>query len=394
MMLGAHRTRVALVGDSLTVGDGKWRPNECSVASYKCRGSYPHLLEALMGKQQYEVRSFGASGRSIASLMPPGCPPSLRGESSTQPHQNVTCTTALIQTPLIASLVDFHPAIIAVLLGTNDAKRRLFGEHLSDVARTVESQMTLLLRALLRALSENMPLVLVLKPPATMADMVPPSTCARPAALPAPSGVQMRPADSTCVVNATSCTAMHTCFYNPHGCTNLHICLTCGSAPPGIPKHFGRGNSTSTDLLSTDNCVNADALEMSRAGVAWAANAAAKIWSSAPAGDHPCSAGLHLLPAIPLTPDWRTFMDPIHPRPLGSAAIACHVHDSIMQRCDSTMSARADSAMNERYHRFCDVVSRVAVAPTRGGLEHLMRIEKAMWNASQGEAACWHPSCI
>ena len=375
-MLAARRVRVACVGDSLTVGDNQygtdgrplWAPERCK-ATALCHGSYPAVLQALLGAQDYDVREFAAHSVSINSVLST-CP--LNRSSAIRSHADHSCAAEnarLSRIPLVLDLAAFKPAMVVMMLGTNDAVWSIVRNN-TNVVRTVESQMSLLLRALLQTMAGDLPLVLVLQPPPTMAEM-PREGCSEPTPPPqsAKLGVYIRPSGSTC-----SCAAMHTCHFNPGGCRFFYRCLTC------LPNETVYMRPDSNITVGRAGCVRADAIGHVRLGVKRATESAAEAWSTAAvlAGNesNPCGAGLHVARPIPIAADWQMFSDPYHLRPAGSAAIACHVHASLMSHCGAM---GADREMRDRQAQLCEVVTRVASQPSRAGsqqhLDHALKVQ-------------------
>ena len=98
------RTRVACMGDSITRGNashepgenGTHRPHKPKIAN---RGNFPLELQRLMGAS-WEVRNFGHGGRSVVGA------------------------SAYDRTAEFERACRFAPAIVLLMLGTNDAKVR------------------------------------------------------------------------------------------------------------------------------------------------------------------------------------------------------------------------------------------------------------------------------
>ena len=98
------RTRVACMGDSITRGNashepgenGTHRPHKPKIAN---RGNFPLELQRLMGAS-WEVRNFGHGGRSVVGA------------------------SAYDKTAEFERACRFAPAIVLLMLGTNDAKVR------------------------------------------------------------------------------------------------------------------------------------------------------------------------------------------------------------------------------------------------------------------------------
>jgi acyl-CoA thioesterase I len=95
-------TRVACMGDSITRGNashepgenGTHRPHKPKIAN---RGNFPLELQRLMGGS-WEVRNFGHGGRSVVGA------------------------SAYDKTAEFERACRFAPAIVLLMLGTNDAK--------------------------------------------------------------------------------------------------------------------------------------------------------------------------------------------------------------------------------------------------------------------------------
>ena len=98
------RTRVACMGDSITRGNashepgknGTHRPHKPKIAN---RGNFPLELQRLMGAS-WEVRNFGHGGRSVVGA------------------------SAYDKTAEFERACRYAPAIVLLMLGTNDAKVR------------------------------------------------------------------------------------------------------------------------------------------------------------------------------------------------------------------------------------------------------------------------------
>ena len=96
------RTRVACMGDSITRGDashepgenGTHRPHKPKIAN---RGNFPLELQRLMGAN-WDVRNFGHGGRSVVGA------------------------SAYDKTAEFERACKFAPAVVLLMLGTNDAK--------------------------------------------------------------------------------------------------------------------------------------------------------------------------------------------------------------------------------------------------------------------------------
>jgi lysophospholipase L1-like esterase len=95
----AHHANVACVGDSITAGVGA------------ARGwAYPSQLQRMLGPTDYTVRNFGVSG---ATLLRHGDKPyDLK--------------------PAFKAALDFKPAIVILMLGTNDTKPQNWGPHQAE----------------------------------------------------------------------------------------------------------------------------------------------------------------------------------------------------------------------------------------------------------------------
>jgi acyl-CoA thioesterase I len=96
-----QRTRIACLGDSITVGSTLRHPKE---------ESYPVRLGELVG-DAYEVRGFGVPGATILR----------KGDT---PYR---------EQPEFASARAFAPDIVVVLLGTNDSKPHHVGLHAAEL---------------------------------------------------------------------------------------------------------------------------------------------------------------------------------------------------------------------------------------------------------------------
>ena len=344
------RTRVACLGDSLTHGDdGKsdsWA--KCGIASSACRGSYLSMLQLLLG-WSFEVKGFATNGLQLVQIVPPDC------RSGHETHTD-SCRAALDRTPFVRDLLEYKPTIQVILLGTNDGMDSLIGG--SGVAHIAHSFKALMLR-LLRVLHGHARLTLLMEPPTTMAEVPrkPDGSCGQHE-LPPPSiskSIYYRVNGSTC-----DCHAMHMCYYGG-GC-DIKRCLSCGlNETVAIPR------------FDLSRCVRVDALVQIRRGIRQLLDEAADSGEhgASAASDSQCAAGLYGIPSIPVAASWFTFTDIYHFRPVGSAAMACHVHAHIMSRCES-MKDRLEMA--RRHETYCKPVMRVAERPTRDSLRGLIPV--------------------
>ena len=355
------RTRVACLGDSLTHGDdGKtdsWPKQSCGIATFACRGSYLSVLQLLLGSYYYEVKGFAANGLQLAHLVPPDC------RSGHEIH-NESCRAALDRVTFVRDLLKFKPSIQVILLGTNDAMDFLIGEGV--VTHTAHSFKALMLR-LLRVVHGHARLTLLMEPPTTMAEVPrkPDGSCGQHEN-PPPSiskSIYFRPNGSTC-----ECQATHMCYYGG-GC-DVKRCLSCGlNETVNIPR------------FDISRCIRVDALVEIRRGVRQLVNETVDsgVHHASAASDLHCAGGLYGLPPIPVAASWFTFMDIYHFRPVGSAAMACHVHAHLMSRCES-MKDRLEMA--KRHEMYCKPVMRVAERPTRASLWGLIPIFGSLRNWS------------
>lgn len=320
------------------------------------------MLQVLLGADRYLVENFGQSGLPLAELMPSGCAPALHEANASVMH---ACVAALRKTPLVTKVARFQPTALVLMLGTNDALQSMIwrsGEH--GIAQQISVKMLLLVRALQSEIGHD-PQVFILQPPLTVAEVAagaPPHSCATPGGVPPQGwGLHLRPLGSTC-----SCAAMHTCLYNPAlKCTQLFRCITCG--PTERIPHPVNSLTNKNATISRAYCIRVDVLAQVRRGVASAAK------------------HFHSVPPLPMTPDWSIFMDPYHYRPIGSAAIACHVRSSLTQVSPSssrdgdvgvtTAAARNASTL------FCESVMRFVARPSPEGLKQLAPLEHAVLTA-------------
>ena len=354
------------------------------------------MLQALLDARHYYVEDFGESGRSLASLMPPGCPPGLHEKAAqpgelNQPNASA-CEKAMLSMRLVISVKRFQPSMLVVMLGTNDAQHQHVRNQLLDqVAHVVEARLSLLLRVLRSrnggAIGELPPYTLVLQPPPTMAEI--PSwgiwaargTCVHLAKPPRTYSIKTRTNTSTC-----KCAAMHTCMFNPKGCVKLNRCLMCG------PNETVPVNSNPEGHESVQGCIRVDALEKVRLGVAWAAAASSRaLKATAQANSSTdCGGGVFDAHQIALKPDWHLFMDPYHFRPAGAASIACHVLSTILKHkkhCGVFTSGPVGAALAKRHERFCIPVLQVAREPSTEGLRRLLPLEQELKRFSQGQGS-------
>ena len=133
--------RVACVGDSLTRGDGlhehppsrrvpAWhlRQNQLPLRE---RGSYPALLQRLLGQRRFDVRNFGHGGTTACNLSGGRGPP-------------------YVATREFPAALRFQPHLVVLMLGTNDAKDFLWRacgaprvrNGLEDIVRAFASSRT------------------------------------------------------------------------------------------------------------------------------------------------------------------------------------------------------------------------------------------------------------
>jgi hypothetical protein len=316
------------------------------------------MLQVLLGADRYLVENIGDSGRSLAALMPSGCAPALHEANASVMH---VCVAALRKIPLVTKVARFQPTALVLMLGTNDAMQSMLwrsGER--DMAQQIRVKTLLLVRALQSEIGHD-PLVFILQPPLTAAEVAtgaPPHSCATPEA---GWALYLRPLGSTC-----SCAAMHTCMYNPAlKCTQLHRCISCG--PTERIPHPVNSLTNKNATISRSACIRVDVLAKVRRGVASAAK------------------DFHSVPPLPMTPDWIIFADPLHFRPIGSAAIACHVHSSLLTQVSPSSSRDGDvgvtTAARNASTLFCESVMRFVARPSHEGLKQLAPLEHAVLTA-------------
>eukprot|EP00808_Paulinella_micropora_P028890 g80101.t1 len=134
---GARRTlRVALVGDSLTYGNGSM--SELNIARPHNRGSYPLLVRRAISTchlpgYPVDVRIFAHGGRTA-----------MRREHLTQ---RAGPEMSFWESPVFPQLLQFAPHIMVLMLGTNDSKensdtlRKYYATDLEDMVRTVNASL-------------------------------------------------------------------------------------------------------------------------------------------------------------------------------------------------------------------------------------------------------------
>lgn len=105
------KIRVACIGDSITDGDG---------LQDRTKEAYPAILSTLLG-DDYEVVNFGKSGSTLL-------------KSGDWPYWNK---------PAFGEALNFHPNIVIIKLGSNDAKIQNIpahpGEYIDDLKAMVDS---------------------------------------------------------------------------------------------------------------------------------------------------------------------------------------------------------------------------------------------------------------
>ena len=391
----AEPVRVACFGDSLTAGDNTYNNNklgvistlpaaarglnaECKLGSHatSCRGSFPRVLQALLGPR-FDVQAFGEGGLALTDLLPRACRvesnESTRVEvvpltagpnaSSTEVAAVARCRNSFSEPstleptvqhrrpvhkwrgagrhPLVQGVVDFKPSIVVLLMGTNDAgeaKLARFGEA------GALTTMAHLVAALLRS-AEPAPLVYVLDPPRTMGE--PPSQ-ARGGGL---------------------CVRQHICRWHPKlPCWVVAECVTC-AAGDRVSQGGGWVRDSQRNVLvekpwqpAEQSCVRADALRSLRTRVAGAAveGAARRARTRSPTERTTAKAcqSRGVMAAKPslahhIRPDWQNYAGPVHLNTIGSASIACLVHQGLFHRCAPHCEGNLSAQMAERHELFC-----------------------------------------
>ena len=212
-------TRVACVGDSLTVGDAlhAYKPNSVSRCSWNdpaCRGNYPMVLGALLGPR-FVVRNFGATSWPACGRLPPACferAVAAQPANSTKPlaasadgDALEACTKAFGETPLLRHALTFAPHVVVLMIGTNDA----MGSYWERCGvEGFERAFALMLRLLWA--SGKAPFVLVLEPPPVLGEL----------------------GDSGCM-------ATRLCRFSSRGCHGAHRTAECTSCYPGDLEERG-----------------------------------------------------------------------------------------------------------------------------------------------------------
>ncbi len=128
----ANGIRVACIGDSVTQGMGVAFNNPD-------QNSYPALLQGMLGSK-YQVLNYGHSGRTLLT-------------SGDQPYR---------QSPFFAASLKSEPAIVLIMLGSNDSKPHNWN------AAEYERQLTEFAQ-LYRALASQPSVYLLIPPPAFIA---------------------------------------------------------------------------------------------------------------------------------------------------------------------------------------------------------------------------------
>ena len=327
--------RVALLGDSHTAGFAYYSGPEISYPSdtcntfnsIMCRGSYPDVLQGLLGPDA-NVTVFAKGGQSAVGLLPPSeCAPALKAHA--QKAVLVRCMKALAASAALTSVAAFDPHVIVIGYGTNDASdlalnlTGIISKENSYRAKDwrVLQQTSTTMQLLVDALRDHKPSasILLLEPPLTMSEspvLRLPSATTRDACLEGYRNSTTLEAGDLHVVFDTanddcSCASYHRCrwhpmFEYPMGCWRLEHCTACG---PG--ERIVRGDDKN-GTMEVKGCIRADALVSVRSGVREAAT-------------------IKHLPIIPLpiAAVWRNYVDTIHLNAISAAAMACHVLEAL-----------------------------------------------------------------
>lgn len=376
------RTRIAAVGDSLTMGDNFQaypanKTRRCLMHDGACRGNYPLDLQELLGSDGYHVGNFGISGRAACANLPEACfetgqpqePSSPASDENVAPkHPNPhlkpiqheakgrrlesstnnpavrlplslnssqdalhLCSSALRNQRhgLLQKALAFDPHIIALMIGTNDAAAGPWDQCGAEGFRRA---LLLFLREFwvshLRKNESSPPWVLLLVPPPVLGEF-----------------------------STHGCVAMHSCRYHPtRACYMVGECASCGKG----------------DMYENPSCVRISQLptirrivisigkELSRVAAAMrAAN------SSSPRGESwetRCGQiPLHLMQGNLVPPRAELFTGPIHLQARASALIACHVHERLQQHCGANQCTDNLGAglhnvtlSRNKHHAYCE----------------------------------------
>lgn len=329
--------RVALLGDSHTAGFAYFSGPKISYPSdtcntfnsIMCRGSYPDVLQGLLGPDA-NVTVFAKGGQSAVGLLPPSeCAPALKAHAKTAVL--VRCMKALAASAALTSVAAFDPHVIVVGYGTNDAsdlalnRTGIISKENGYRAKDwrVMQQTSTTIQLLVDALRDHKPSalrsILLLEPPLTMSEspvLRLPSATTRDACLEGYRNSTIVEAGVLHVVFDTanddcSCASYHRCrwhpmFQNPMGCWMLEHCTACG---PG--ERIVRGDDKN-GTMEVKGCIRADALVSVRSGVREAST-------------------IKHVPIIPLpiAAVWRNYVDTIHLNAISAAAMACHVLEAL-----------------------------------------------------------------
>ena len=195
------------------------------------------------------------------------------------------------------------------------------------------------------------PLVYVLDPPLLMAE---PSAASSP------------------------CFRMHMCGYHPRlPCWHASECVTCTKGDQvrsgGWPEDRPPEGEKERPWKSVEGkCIRADLLKRIRSGLGAVALGGAKgqLWHAKHRGHMPsghdghvahpaaCAAGA-VMPAAPqlsqsMPSSWRQYTGPIHLNTIGSAHVACLVHQGLFRRCAAQCGGNLSAQMASRHELFCE----------------------------------------
>lgn len=354
---GPQLCRIAAFGDSLTQGDGwpgpaiplrhaasePWLNPDCRMRFASCRGNYPRILQGLVGAEAI-VKNFGLTGRAAADLMPQACHPGADGSANAtldtimrehhhehRLRNSPTCESELLRTRPFVELAAFEPNIVVLQLGTNDAIHSKFSDRALSTSGTLgfAHSLTRVIFGLWQLTARAPPRVLYLEPPPTMSDNI---------YAPPRSG-------------SPSCVRMHNCRYHPSlSCWSIAECITC-SADDRLDSDRSIKHPTQFYQPHAENvCVRHDALQTIR-------RASAQITASLsqPAHKHAdararCVSNstrpeVRFITTSALQPSWRYFSGPYHLSPVGSAYLACTVHNALASTsCGSVPCERLQHA--------------------------------------------------
>lgn len=193
------------------------------------------------------------------------------------------------------------------------------------------------------------------------------------------------------------CFRLHACSYHPTlPCWHVSECTTCrkgdqvqqGGWPGNSPPEGALRQKSCRPCKSVEGkCIRADLLKRIRSdlgavvlgGAKGQLRHHAKHWAKTSSGDDghgghaaACAAGA-VMPAAPqlsqsMPSSWRQYTGPIHLNTIGSAHIACLVHQGLFRRCAAQCGGNLSAQMASRHELFCerfDQLRREEPLPTK-----------------------------